>query len=64
MSSLKTLPTAASRSAATNLKAIDEVIAVAGGPQKTAAVRSVLVGGYANSLVTDTALARSLLATQ
>jgi DNA-binding transcriptional regulator LsrR (DeoR family) len=46
------------------LKAIDEVIAVAGGPQKTAAVRSVLVGGYANSLVTDTALARSLLETQ
>jgi DNA-binding transcriptional regulator LsrR (DeoR family) len=46
------------------LKAIDEVIAVAGGPQKTAAVRSVLVGGYANSLVTDTSLARSLVATQ
>jgi DNA-binding transcriptional regulator LsrR (DeoR family) len=43
------------------LKAIDEVIAVAGGKLKTAAVRSVLVGGHANSLVTDTRLARELL---
>ncbi|MDQ1486613.1 MAG: hypothetical protein QOJ62_2306 [Actinomycetota bacterium] len=44
-----------------DLKAIDEVIAVAGGEHKTAAVRSVLISGHANSLVTDTALARELL---
>jgi DNA-binding transcriptional regulator LsrR (DeoR family) len=37
------------------------VIAVAGGEHKTAAVRSVLISGHANSLVTDTALARELL---
>jgi len=44
------------------LRAIGEVIAVAGGRHKTAAVRSVLISGHASSLVTDTALARSLLA--
>jgi DNA-binding transcriptional regulator LsrR (DeoR family) len=43
------------------LRAIDEVIAVAGGSRKTAAVRSVLLGGYAASLVTDSTLARALL---
>jgi DNA-binding transcriptional regulator LsrR (DeoR family) len=45
------------------LRAIDEVIAVAGGKPKTAAVRSVLLSGHANSLVTDTCLARDLLRT-
>jgi DNA-binding transcriptional regulator LsrR (DeoR family) len=44
------------------LGAIDEVIAVAGGRHKTAAVRAVLLSGYAKSLVTDTTLARELLA--
>jgi DNA-binding transcriptional regulator LsrR (DeoR family) len=43
------------------LRAIEEVIAVAGGEQKEAAVRSVLLGGHAKSLVTDAALARKLL---
>jgi DNA-binding transcriptional regulator LsrR (DeoR family) len=43
------------------LRAIDEVIAVAGGRRKTAAVRSVLLSGHAKSLVTDTALASELL---
>jgi DNA-binding transcriptional regulator LsrR (DeoR family) len=43
------------------LRAIDEVIAVAGGGPKIAAVRSVLLGGFAASLVTDCTLARGLL---
>jgi DNA-binding transcriptional regulator LsrR (DeoR family) len=45
------------------LRAIDEVIAVAGGQRKLAAVRSVLLSGHATSLVTDTALARELVGT-
>jgi DNA-binding transcriptional regulator LsrR (DeoR family) len=45
------------------LRAIDEVIAVAGGRHKTAAVRAVLRSGHAKSLVTDTTLATALLAT-
>ena len=44
------------------LKAIEEVIAVAGGPDKPAAIRATLLGGYANSLVTDQDVARQLLA--
>jgi DNA-binding transcriptional regulator LsrR (DeoR family) len=44
------------------LRAIDEVIAVAGGQRKHSAVRSVLLSGHANSLVTDSALATELLA--
>jgi DNA-binding transcriptional regulator LsrR (DeoR family) len=44
------------------LRAIDEVIAVAGGRHKAAAVRSVILSGHAKSLVTDTALAAELLA--
>jgi DNA-binding transcriptional regulator LsrR (DeoR family) len=43
------------------LRAIDDVIAVAGGRNKTAAVRSVLLSGHAKSLVTDTALAAELI---
>ena len=46
------------------LRAIEEVIAVAGGEQKVAAVRSVLLSGHAKSLVTDAALARKLLANE
>lgn len=46
------------------LLAIDDVIAVAGGRHKTAAVRAVLRSGHAKSLVTDTTLARGLLASQ
>jgi DNA-binding transcriptional regulator LsrR (DeoR family) len=43
------------------LHAIDEVIVVAGGPHKVAAVKSVVVGGYAKSLITDVTLARALM---
>jgi DNA-binding transcriptional regulator LsrR (DeoR family) len=43
------------------LRQIPEVIAVAGGSSKANAIRAVLVGGLATSLVTDTAVARSLL---
>jgi DNA-binding transcriptional regulator LsrR (DeoR family) len=45
------------------LHAIEDVIAVAGGVDKVAAVRSVVVGGYAKSLITDTVLARALVET-
>ena len=44
------------------LKAIDDVVAVAGGRTKVAAIRAALRGGWANSLVTDQAVARQLLA--
>jgi DNA-binding transcriptional regulator LsrR (DeoR family) len=43
------------------MKAIPEVIAVAGGQRKIAAVRSVILSGHAKSLVTDTTVARGLL---
>jgi DNA-binding transcriptional regulator LsrR (DeoR family) len=43
------------------LRAIPEVIAVAGGPFKTAAVAAALKSGIVNSLVTDTSLAQRLL---
>jgi DNA-binding transcriptional regulator LsrR (DeoR family) len=46
----------------TQLRAVDEVIAVAGGPSKIKAVRAVLRGGYANSLITDSTVAVALLA--
>ncbi|MDX6205359.1 MAG: hypothetical protein QOF39_1416 [Frankiales bacterium] len=45
------------------LRAIEDVIAVAGGPHKVAAVRSVILGGHAKSLITDTTLARALMET-
>jgi DNA-binding transcriptional regulator LsrR (DeoR family) len=44
------------------LRRIPEVIGVAGGPLKTAAVRAALESGLLTSLVTDAALARRLLA--
>lgn len=44
------------------LRAVDEVIAVAGGASKVNAVTAVLRGCYANSLVTDQTVARHLLA--
>jgi DNA-binding transcriptional regulator LsrR (DeoR family) len=44
------------------LRAIKEVIAVAGAAAKADAVRAVLTGGYANSLVVDSSLATALLA--
>lgn len=43
------------------LRKIPDVIAVAGGPLKTAAVHSVLKSGIVGSLITDTALAQRLL---
>jgi DNA-binding transcriptional regulator LsrR (DeoR family) len=47
---------------ATQLKAIPEVVAVASGVERAEAVRAVLEGGFANSLVVDTELATNLLA--
>jgi len=44
------------------LKRVGEVVAVAGGVVKTAAVRAVLAGGWASSLIADTSLATALLA--
>lgn len=44
------------------LRAINEVVAVAGGTAKAGAVRAALVGGYANSLIADSSLATALLA--
>ncbi|MBO0772790.1 MAG: transcriptional regulator, partial [Actinobacteria bacterium] len=44
------------------LREIGEVIAVAGAAAKAGAVRAVLAGGYANSLVADSSLATALLA--
>lgn len=43
------------------LQAIPDVVALAGGRTKAAAIRAVLTGGYATSLVTDTDAARALL---
>jgi DNA-binding transcriptional regulator LsrR (DeoR family) len=43
------------------LRAVPDVIAVAGGAAKADAVRAVVAGGYANSLVVDTDLATALL---
>jgi DNA-binding transcriptional regulator LsrR (DeoR family) len=43
------------------LRTVDEVIAVGGGQEKTAAFRAVLNGGYATSVVTDVLVARGLL---
>lgn len=46
------------------LRAIDEVVAVAGGASKVNAVTAVLRGGYANSLITDQTVALHLLRAQ
>jgi DNA-binding transcriptional regulator LsrR (DeoR family) len=43
------------------LRQIPEVIAVAGGATKAEAIRAVLIGGLATSLVTDAGVARALL---
>ncbi len=43
------------------LRRIPEVIAVAGGRAKTAAIRAVLAGGFVTSLVTDATVATELL---
>ncbi|MBB6171340.1 DNA-binding transcriptional regulator LsrR (DeoR family) [Nocardiopsis mwathae] len=42
------------------LKQVPEVVAVAGGADKTAAIRSALKAGFITSLVTDAATARAL----
>lgn len=44
------------------LRRVPTVIAIAGHTSKVAAIRAVLKGGYANMLVTDTQVARLLLA--
>src|SRR6266545_3702239 len=46
---------------AAQLRTVDEVIAVGGGHDKIAALRAVLRGGYATSLITDVIVARALL---
>jgi DNA-binding transcriptional regulator LsrR (DeoR family) len=46
---------------AEQLRRIPEVIAVAGGPSKAAAIRAVLAGGFITSLVTDSSAAQALL---
>ena len=43
------------------LKGIERVVGVAGGPDKTAAVRGALLGGYVDVLITDHATATRLL---
>lgn len=43
------------------LKALDNVIGVAGGEEKVAAILGALQGGYLNVLVTDTVTARAIL---
>ena len=44
------------------LKAVPQVIAIAGGMEKTRAVLGALKGGYINTLITDTATAQAVLA--
>jgi DNA-binding transcriptional regulator LsrR (DeoR family) len=46
---------------AQQLRAVPEIIAVAGGAKKREAIRAVLVGGFATSLVTDNVVADYLL---
>jgi DNA-binding transcriptional regulator LsrR (DeoR family) len=46
---------------AEQLKKIDEVVIVGGGLIKAAAIRAVLIGGYANSVVTERGAAHALL---
>jgi DNA-binding transcriptional regulator LsrR (DeoR family) len=45
------------------LKQVPRAIAVAGGPEKTEAIRAAIVGGWINCLITDTYTAERLLAT-
>jgi DNA-binding transcriptional regulator LsrR (DeoR family) len=46
---------------AAEMRRIPEVIAIAYGPEKAPAVRSAILGGYVNSLVTHVSLAQRLL---
>jgi DNA-binding transcriptional regulator LsrR (DeoR family) len=41
---------------------VPEIIAIAGGPKKTEAIRATLRGGFVTTMVTDAATARRLLA--
>jgi DNA-binding transcriptional regulator LsrR (DeoR family) len=43
------------------LRAIPDVVAVAGGAAKAMAMRAIIAGGYANSVVVDTSLATAML---
>ena len=43
------------------LRAIPDVIAVAGGAAKALAMKAIIAGGYANSVVVDTSLATAML---
>ena len=43
------------------LRAIPDVIAVAGGAAKALAMKAIIAGGYANSIVVDTSLATAML---
>jgi DNA-binding transcriptional regulator LsrR (DeoR family) len=45
----------------TQLRAVPEIIAVAGGIEKAEAIRAALVGGWATTLVTDAEVAEALL---
>jgi len=43
------------------IKNINEVVAVTGGPQKVEAIRGALLGGYLDVLITDQATAKKLV---
>jgi DNA-binding transcriptional regulator LsrR (DeoR family) len=49
---------------ADQLRTVDEVIALVYGAAKAGAVRAAVRGGYINSLVTHSALARAVLASR
>ncbi|WP_309066071.1 sugar-binding transcriptional regulator [Microbacterium sp.] len=44
------------------LRAVPRVIGIAGGPRKLKAIRGAVLGGWINTLITDLATARALLA--
>ncbi|WP_276617576.1 sugar-binding transcriptional regulator [Streptomyces coryli] len=44
-----------------HLRAVDRRIGVAGGPDKVAAIRGAVAGGWINTLITDAEVARQLL---
>ncbi len=48
------------RSSGAQLRTVPEVIAVAGGIEKTEAIRAALLGGWVNTLITDGDAARAL----
>jgi DNA-binding transcriptional regulator LsrR (DeoR family) len=43
------------------LKTVPQVVAIAGGKEKTQAILGALRGGYINLLITDTVTAREIL---